>query len=442
MQFFTSYLLPLSALLLPVLGRPNGIERRQVPNNAIPPSRDPWYTAPAGFELAAPGTILRIRTDPSNITAIVAEASAAYNILFRTTDTLYRPSWAVTTFLVPKKPVGRSGNSSSKAALLSYQIPYNTADVDGSPSYLLSTEGAMALFGVPAPTDDITEALSRGWYVNVPDHEGPLASFLSGPQEGHIVIDSVRAVLSSKAFHGTPSDTRSALWGYSGGSFASTFAAEVQASYASELDFAGMAIGGLVPNVTEVLGDSQSQASPVIPAGLLGITSEYPKARQFLLGQLKTEGPYNATGFLATLHYSAGEAFATYAGQDMNDYFVRGLQGLVDAPELARVFGNNGFQGYHGIPQMPVFAYKAVHDEATNGIAASDAVITRYCDVGANILYRRNSIGGHSDEAYNGRPAALEFLSAVLDGSYAQRYNTTGCTWVDVSINVTAPATS
>jgi len=168
MQLFTNYLLPLTTLLLP--GAYASPASYPAPNHAIPPSKDPWYTAPGGFEATPPGTVLRIRTDPSNITAVVPEAAAAYNILFRTTDTRYRPSWAVTTLLLPKNPVGGgdggkgNGKGDGRAALLSYQIPYNTADVDGSPSYLLSAALAQSGLGIPAPTVDIAEALRRGWY--------------------------------------------------------------------------------------------------------------------------------------------------------------------------------------------------------------------------------------------------------------------------------------
>jgi hypothetical protein len=43
------------------------------------------------------------------------------------------------------------------------------------------------------------------------------------------------------------------MWGYSGGSLATEWAAELQPTYAPELNFAGAALGGLVPNITSVL---------------------------------------------------------------------------------------------------------------------------------------------------------------------------------------------
>ncbi|TKA37463.1 hypothetical protein B0A55_13225, partial [Friedmanniomyces simplex] len=61
-------------------------------SSPIPPSQDPWYTTPSGFEGASPGAVLRLRSAPGNITAIFNASSAAYNLLYRTTDSKYEPS--------------------------------------------------------------------------------------------------------------------------------------------------------------------------------------------------------------------------------------------------------------------------------------------------------------------------------------------------------------
>lgn len=135
----------------------------------LPPEQDPWYTAPPGFEQAAPGQILRLRAARGNLTTVQANSSEAYNILYRTTDSQYKPTWAVTTLLIPNNTVYTSNDK-----LLSYQIPYDSADLNASPSY------SMYAAGLP----DVTAALGRGWYVSVPDYEGPLASFTAGVMSG------------------------------------------------------------------------------------------------------------------------------------------------------------------------------------------------------------------------------------------------------------------
>ena len=88
--------------------------------------------------------------------------------------------------------------------------------------------------------------------------------------------------------------------------------------------------------------------------------------------------------------------------------------------------------GYHGTPEMPLFIYKAISDELTP-IASTDELVDRYCNVGVNIIYERNTIGGHEAEEINGDKAAFEWLSEVLSGTYDH----TGCTIRNTSYNVT-----
>lgn len=122
-------------------------------STAIPPSDDPWYTAPSGYKTADPGALLRNRTAPGNLAkSIGANCSAAYNLLYRTTASQGNATFAVTTVLVPSNPTN---------ALLSYQIPYDSAYINSSPSYAL-TNG-----GIPS---DIGIALGKGYFVTVPDY--------------------------------------------------------------------------------------------------------------------------------------------------------------------------------------------------------------------------------------------------------------------------------
>lgn len=93
------------------------------------------------------------------------------------------------------------------------------------------------------------------------------------------------------------------------------------------------------------------------------MTAQYPSAREFLISQLETSGPYNATGFLQALNFNAVQSIEYFGLQNISEYFVNGLEAIYEAPELARVFGDNEYEGYHGIPQMPLFVYKAIHDD-------------------------------------------------------------------------------
>ncbi|KIW23589.1 uncharacterized protein PV07_11776 [Cladophialophora immunda] len=388
----------------------------------LPPSQDSFYTAPTGYESAAPGTILRLREAVGNLTSIYNASSAAYNILYRTTDAQYQPAWAVTTLFVPSHP--------SSDALLSYQIPYNTADVDHSPSYVLGSELATGLI-----LSDINSALNHGWFVNVPDFEGPSASFGSGVAEGHATLDSVRAVLS--AGFGLSSDARYAMWGYSGGSIASEWAAELQVQYAPELNFSGVALGGLVPNGTTILHTIDgTPAAGLIPSFLIGVMKQYPAAYHYLVSNLKASGPYNATGFLAVQNMSYLEAAVAFMNQSvLNDYFINGTS-LIQQPIIQRVFDVDGLMGYHGVPQMPTFMYKATHDEYSP-VGDTDSLVARYCNAGANILYQRNRAGNHLDEETNGDARAFDWLNAALNGTLMMQR---GCTIQNVTVDISSHA--
>lgn len=402
-------------LLLPIITLSAALPTSSTP---LPPKQDPWYTAPSDFESALPGEILRIRNAPGNLTTIFSNSSAAYNILYRSTDSNYQPAWAVTTLFVPKR--------TNSSALLSYQIPYNSVDLDTGPSY--------ALYTPPTPlsaltNSDIQTALSFGFWVNIPDFEGPLTAFTNGIQSGYAVLDSIRA--AKNAGFGLSDNARYAMWGYSGGSIASEWAAELQSQYAPELEFAGAALGGLVSNVSSVFPViTGTRWAALIPEALMGITAQSPEARQYLLSQLKTDGPFNQTGFLAVQNISIAEAFIVFAGQDIDEYFRDG-QEVFNSPLIQTLLNREGQMGFHGIPEMPLLVYKAIADELTH-IDDTDLLIDSYCSVGANIVYERNTVGGHLAEMTNGDQRALQWLKTVLQGDYQHE----GCTIRNVTLNV------
>lgn len=215
-----------ACLIVQTLASPSSgrvLSQRQdsdTPAAPIPPLQDPWYSAPDGFESAKPGDVLRIRKAPGNLTSLASNCSSAYNILYRTTNSQYKPDWAVTTVFVPV---------SASPALLSYQIPYDSAWLDASPSYAFYTSDGTRYLS------DVSTGLSFGWFVNVPDYEGPLASFTAGVMSGHATIDSIRAAFNANETLGLDVDARYAMWGYSGGALASEWAAELQVQYAPEV---------------------------------------------------------------------------------------------------------------------------------------------------------------------------------------------------------------
>jgi hypothetical protein len=84
---------------------------------------------------------------------------------------------------------------------------------------------------------------------------------------------------------------------------------------------------------------------------------------------------------------------------------------------------------------MPVFVYKAIHDEMS-AAAETDALVDSFCSQGANILYHRNDVGGHNEELWQGRGRALSFLSDVLEDTDLMSMPKTGCSILNVTVAV------
>jgi hypothetical protein len=267
------------------------------------------------------------------------------------------------------------------------------------------------------PYGEMAEALGRGWWVSVPDYEGPLASYGANILAGHVTLDSVQAVLSVAEQFGFagPDKAKYALWGYSNGASATDLAIELAATYTPNLKFSGAAIGGLAPS-SIVSGPALNggEVAGLLVQGIIGITTQYPEQRQYLINHLKPSGPYNISEFFSAMYMSGWDSLVHYEYQDVYEYFINGVLDLLD-PGMIAMFSRESAVGVHGAPNMPVFIYQAVEDGMAP-INETDSVVKKFCDEGARVLYHRNFIGGHNDELTNGRQRALDYLGSVLDG--------------------------
>lgn len=395
------------------------------------PTQDTWYSPPSGWEMKSPGTAMKVRYSPYRNISIGA-CIDTFQVLYRTTDTNDNASWAVTTVFIPESHAQCSSAHPEKCkhGIVTYEVPYDSADPDATPSYLLQ-------WG--EPYGEVFELLKRGWFVNTPDYEGPLASYCAGVQAGHATLDSIRAILQvSEQFGVNNTVARNAIWGYSGGAMASEYSAELAGAYAPDLKLAGVVHGGLIPNVTSAGNKMTSKDTAGLAiAGIIGITSQKTEARKYIDSRLKDTGPYNKTLFYTAMQYSGAQVLGAFMNQNVSDYFLNGASDL-DVPILDDIYYSDAVMGHHGVPNMPVFVYKAIHDEMS-AATETDALVDSFCQQGANILYHRNDVGGHNEELWQGRGRALDFLSDVLDDTDLLSIPKTGCSIqnVTVAVNVT-----
>jgi hypothetical protein len=414
------------------------------PSFLPPPSLDTWYSPPAGWESTTPGTVLRIRPH-AYPTINIRHCRDTFQLLYRSSDTHGNPSWAVTTVFVPVSHPNTTTTTSNSTnpgheviRVVSYQVPSDSVSPDAAPSYLLQ---ALEPYG------EMRDLLARGWFVAVPDYEGPQASYCAGKQAGYATLDGIRAVRDAAAsfpllrdefnLHSN-STMRAAIWGYSGGGFAGGFAMELVSAYAPDLIpvphgqdgngneggvLVGAAVGGPSPNLTTVFQAMNGRDTAGLAlASLVGVTMQWPEVRSFMLSRLKQAGPYNATGFLAVEKMSGVQALMAYSKHDVYGYFEGGERDVWD-PVMQKVVDADAVMGVHGAPprEVPVFVYKAVADEMS-AVEETDELVRAYCAGGGRVLYHRNELGGHNDELWSGRLRTMDFLAHILDDKRSDNF--------------------
>lgn len=62
----------------------------------------------------------------------------------------------------------------------------------------------------------------------------------------------------------------------------------------------------------------------------------------------------------------------------MGEYFIGGIADIT-SPIVLQIINRDGIMGYHGVPQMPIFAYKAIEDEISV-VEDTDALVDKYCN--------------------------------------------------------------
>ncbi len=137
----------------------------------------------------------------------------------------------------------------------------------------------------------IAHLLSRGWAVVTADYEGPESEFLAGPQAGFAVLDGIRA---AQHFEPARLNTQSptGLWGYSGGAFATAWAAELQQSHAPELGLNGIALGGLPADLEATMRNVDGgYGFGLTFGGVTGIDRAYPEKQMSELFTAEAERP-------------------------------------------------------------------------------------------------------------------------------------------------------
>ena len=239
-----------------------------------PPASDPFYhyTGVTPLSQIAPGAVLKTRTTTFHVAGVSLPITVV-QLLYRSTTAQNQPTTNVTSVLLPPHP-------SATPQLVAYNSFYDSLNPDDDPSYVFA--GAPYTSGHELTTEetaDIAGLLLAGDTVDVADTEGSLdPDFAAGPAYARYTLDGIRAAMRSPQT-GLSTTSPTVLMGYSGGSIATGWAAQMAPSYAPDVEkvLRGATMGGVFVdpdhNVHYVSGSEQWAG--VIPFALIGIAKTY-----------------------------------------------------------------------------------------------------------------------------------------------------------------------
>lgn len=369
----------------------------------IAPDDDAFHAqaSPAELAVTPPGTILRYRPIDPEAYYFFEVNARAWQVAYRSTDGEGVPQVNVATILIP---------DAARPRLLSYQVAYDALTRRCAPSYEILS-GSMVEHAL------MNKALKRGWIVVLPDYEGPEAQFLAGRNSGRGVLDAIRAAKALLPDSLASADTPVALWGYSGGAFASLWAAEIAADYAPEIRLAAVAAGGPPAD----LRSSAEHVDGGLFAGLyfaavVGLARAYD--------DIDTDALLNPKGheMVADVGESCiGQELAWvkdpllggYAFDHMRDYTT--VDDLFAVEAVRRVVEQNAL-GQRGF-DTPLLYYQAFFDQVSPREDAK-ALARAYCAAGVAVDFRY-AIGEHLSAALTHASAVVDYLDDRLAGETA-----------------------
>lgn len=364
----------------------------------LAPTADAFYTSPASSELAAaaPGTVLRYRALPA--ASLGSSLKEGWQLMYRSANTKDEPVAMVTTVLIPKAApaTGRK--------LLSYQSFYDSLTLDCSPSGQATSNSLLE-------KTFFQTALNKGFVVTMADYEGLQSQWIVARNSGHGVLDGIRATLRFTK-SGLNASTPVGMLGYSGGGFATAWAAELAGSYAPELNIIGAAEGGLPVNPINVAKkvDGTFWAGAYLGA-VVGLSRGYP--------EVKVEDYASAQGVEAIK--DIGKRCLTGTPNLLTAYaYKKGSQLLkdpnfLDLPLMQAINKENTMGQF--APKIPLHIFESIGDQLMP-IADVDALAAFYCANGSTLQYKPVSGTDHVLGAL-GLSGGWTYLQDRFDGKAA-----------------------
>ena len=147
------------------------------------------------------------RSTPKPITGAFfpSKVQNSWQLLVRSEDSFGNPNVLVTTVLQPF--------NADSSKVVSYQAYEDSAKFDCAPSYAIQYGSDISTFATQAEMPFISVLIDQGYYVVVPDYEGPKLTFTVGRQSGQATLNSIRAALKSGNLTSIDENAKVVMWG-------------------------------------------------------------------------------------------------------------------------------------------------------------------------------------------------------------------------------------
>ena len=251
--------------------------------------------------------------------------------------------------------------------------------------------------------------------VIVADHEGPEAAFISGFQEGYAILDGMRAITNDQQL---AKDSAIAMFGYSGGAHATTWAANLAPIYASELNIIGAAYGGTPVDPQRLFNFINGGfIAGFAGAGLLGLMNAYPELYDWVTARLTPDGVKTLAMERARgsclITVSTGFAFVNFLSLvNETDPLNKPVpQKYLRRESLLRNISSVGVN----VPKFPRLITHALFDEIVPYADAAQYV-REQCEQGADISFNTLPIAEHVLGEIETLPVALIWLTQLYNG--------------------------
>ena len=231
----------------------------------------------------------------------------------------------------------------------------------------------------------------------MPDYEGPMAAFGVGSLSGHAVLDSARAAKNMRELD-LDDDIKFVSLGYSGGSIATEWAAQLHGSYARDVNLVGTTFGGAPANLSELLLKVEGSPNAGIFAnGAASVLTE------LLISSVKSLR--SSTVKVSSLSTGLGKrncavlAYLPFLFRKYNDFF-KGGKDLQEIPEITDVLERYRLgRKDASAPNAPVFMFHTTFDEFVPFKGAKKAA-KQWCEKGANVEFQTQTFVSSHVAAY------------------------------------------